>query len=168
MNDLAALLEPHIPALRRFAWTLTRNETTADDLVQDCLERAVSRWHLRRRDGNLKAWLLAILRNGFLSEVRRQRRRPATLGLDDPGIVLAVPASQDDRLVLRDLLSGVAALSEEHRSVLLLVTVEDMSYEETARILGIPIGTVMSRLSRAREELRTYCETGTVKLRRVK
>lgn len=167
MNDAAALIEPHIPALRRYAYALTRDHTAGDDLVQDCLERALSRWYLRNRDGDVRAWLFSILHNLFVSGVRRERRR----GYHDPleGVEVGHAAGQDSALLGRDLLNGIQALSSEQRSVLLLVGVEGLSYENAGRVLGIPIGTVMSRLSRGREQLRRFLEGERAPaLRRVK
>jgi RNA polymerase sigma-70 factor (ECF subfamily) len=157
VRDVAALIEPHIPALRRYAWALLRDEAAADDLVQDCLERALSRWQLRRRDGNLRAWLFAILHNRFISDRRRDRRRGVPLPLEE-GSETAAVADAESAVVRRDLLEALALLPEEQRAVVLLVGVEDLSYEDAARALGIPIGTVMSRLSRGREKLRRYIE----------
>lgn len=179
-TEMAALIEPHIPALRRFAWALLRDHAAADDLVQDCLERAVSRWHLRRHDGSPKPWLFAILHNLFLSGRRSASRRGTALPLDDEGedgMALTDPvasAASEQGLVWRDTLAALAALPEEQRAVLLLVGVEDFSYEEAARLTGTPIGTVMSRLFRGRERLRRLLEgdeahgLGRPALRRVK
>jgi len=159
MRDQASLIEVHIPGLRRFACALLRGDRQgADDLVQDCLERAVSRWHLRRAEGDVRGWLYTILYNRFLSEKNRQGRRGAPDALLEaaeaqmPG----VDGGQDWALEHRDLLRAFAALPEEQRSVVLLIGVEDLSYEQAARVLGVPIGTVMSRLSRGRERLRHY------------
>lgn len=170
MDETTALVEPYIPALRRYAWAMTLDNDGADDLVQDCLERAISRWHLRRRDGDLRAWLFAILRNLFISALRQRARRRRFVALDDPSAALSsIPAQQEDQLRLHDVLVGLNALPEDQRSVLLLVGVEDLSYEEAARVLGVPVGTVMSRLSRGRERLRHIVDTGPVSaLRRVK
>ncbi|KAA2234916.1 RNA polymerase sigma factor [Salinarimonas soli] len=169
MSELAALLEPHIPALRRYAWALLRDDAAADDLVQDCLERAIARWHLRRRDGSLKAWLFTIQRNLFLNGLRQRTRRGAHLGLDALENAPSDEPPPDGGMGARDVLAGLALLPEEQRSVLLLVGVEDMSYGEAAEVLGIPVGTVMSRLSRARERMRAYLDTGRpAGLRRVK
>ena len=168
-NEMATLLEPHIPALRRYAWALLRDDGTTDDLVQDCLERAISRWHLRRRDGDLRAWLFAILRNLFVSAMRQRARRGVHLGTEALEAIAAPEGSPEAALGARDVLAGLDLLPEEQRSVLLLVGVEDLSYEETARVLHIPVGTVMSRLSRAREKMRQHLETGRGPvLRRVK
>lgn len=171
MNDLSGMLEPRIPALRRFAWALTRDDGVVDDLVQDCLERAINGWHLRRSEGDLKAWLFAILRNRFLGDLRRRKRRGTAVPLDDVAAAPSVAAEQDGRMAVRDVLTALDALPEEQRSVLLLVGVEDLSYEQAARVLDVPVGTVMSRLSRGRERLRLLLETGsrgTALLRSVK
>lgn len=169
MDDIAELIEPHIPALRRYAWALARDEDTADDLVQDCLERAVGRWHLRRREGNARAWLFAILHNLFVSHLRRRARRGVDVPIEDGPTMPSAAPGQDNTLAVRDVLKALGLLPAEQRAVLLLVGVEDLSYEETARILGVPIGTVMSRLSRGRERLRQLVENGQpAGLRRVK
>ena len=158
-RNAAELLEPHIPGLRRYACTLLRGDReAADDLVQDCLERALSCWHQRRPDGDLRGWLFTILYHRFVTGRRRQRRDVGQSSLTE--ILKAeqprVEGRQEGALAHRDLLRGFAELPEEQRSVLLLIAVEDFSYRETARILGLPIGTVMSRLSRGREHLRQY------------
>ena len=169
MNEIAALIEPQIPALRRYAWALLRDNDAADDLVQDCLERAINRWHLRRRDGDLKAWLFTIERNLFLNGIRQRTRRGPHLGPEALENMASPAGASDGALGAGDVLAGLDLLPEEQRSVLLLVGIEDLSYEETARVLRIPVGTVMSRLSRAREKMRHYLETGRGPvLRRVK
>lgn len=166
MDEIAALIEPHIPALRRYAWSLLRDQDAADDLVQDALERAVGRWQLRRRDGSVRAWLFAILHNHFISQTRTQRRRGPHVEYEDD---IATPATPPDGgLLLRDVLAGLDTLPEEQRAVLLLVGVEEFDYAEAARILGVPVGTVMSRLSRGRERLRLQLDAEAPKLRRVK
>ena len=154
----AAQIEAHIPALRRFARQLLRGDPErADDLVQDTLERALSRWHLRRTDGDMRGWLYTILYHRFLTDLHREKRRNAHHGSTDMAVDRPeVEGEQEAALVHRDLLRAFAELPEEQRSVLFLVTVEDLSYGEAARILGVPIGTVMSRLSRGREKLRRY------------
>ena len=167
MPDRAALIEPHIPALRRYAWALCRDGHQADDLVQDCLERALGAWHLRRVEGSVRAWLFAILHNGFLSGRRRDGRRGPHAPLeeaDEPG----QEATQEDRLVMRNVVTALGTLPDDQRAVLLLVGVEDLSYAEAAHVLGVPIGTVMSRLSRGRERLRRAVEGERPALRRVK
>jgi RNA polymerase sigma-70 factor (ECF subfamily) len=168
MADIANLLEQQIPALRRYAYALLRDHERADDLVQDTLERALSRWTLRRPDGDLRAWLFAIQRNLYVSRWRQDRRREMPVALEG-AVPTGVPARQETALEVHDVLAALDQLPEEQKSLLLLVGVEDFSYDEAARILGMPIGTVMSRLSRARQRLRSIVETGrTTLLRRVK
>jgi len=168
MADPGPLIEPHIPALRRYAFALLRDRDRADDLVQDTLERALSRWLLRRADGDVRAWLFAILRNLHVSGWRRDRRHGSVVAADETTMP-AVAARQEAALEVRDVLAALDQLPEEQKSLLLLVGVEDFSYDDAARILGLPIGTVMSRLSRARQRLRSIVETGKVALlRRVK
>jgi RNA polymerase sigma factor (sigma-70 family) len=152
-TEMVRLIEPIIPALRRYARVLMRDRAAADDLVQDCLERAIGRWHQRRADGNTRAWIFTILHNLAMRRLRQASER-IHIGLEDADEAsLSLAASQEDRLRYRDLLAALAQLPEEQRTVLLLVTVEELSYADAARVLDIPIGTVMSRLSRARERL---------------
>jgi RNA polymerase sigma-70 factor (ECF subfamily) len=155
MRDRAALIEAQIPGLRRFAYALLRGDReTADDLVQDTLERALSHWHLRRIDGNLRGWLYTILYHRFLTHQHRLRRRgPHDALTEDTGLP-GIDGGQHAALEHRDLTRAFSSLPEEQRAVLLLIGVEDLSYEEAARVLGVPIGTVMSRLWRGRERLR--------------
>ncbi|MCE4226463.1 sigma-70 family RNA polymerase sigma factor [Methylobacterium sp. C25] len=169
MDEIATLIEPQIPGLRRYAVALLRDREAADDLVQDTLERALAAWPQRRRDGDLRAWLFTIQRNLFLAGLRRRGRAAPQAG---PDVLDIVPDRSSDPaagLGLRDLFAGLDALPEDQRSVLLLVAVEDMSYADAAAVLDIPLGTVMSRLSRARERMRSFVETGRIGLlRRVK
>ena len=154
MADMAHLIEPVIPALRRYARTFVRDAAAADDLVQDTLERAISRWHQRRSDGETRAWLFTILHNLAVNHLRRAARRGREVPLDDAGESdVAVPSTQEDALRRDDILGAVGQLPDDQRSVLLLVSLEDVSYAEAARVLDIPIGTVMSRLARARARL---------------
>jgi RNA polymerase sigma factor (sigma-70 family) len=155
----AELLEAHIPGLRRYAYALLRGDLEgADDLVQDSLERALSCWHQRRTDGDLRGWIYTIMHHRFLTDRRRQRRDVGRRSLTEilEAEQPSVEGGQEGALAHRDLLRGFAQLPEEQRSVLLLIAVEDFSYREAARVLGLPIGTVMSRLSRGREHLRQY------------
>jgi len=155
MPNRAALIEAQIPRLRRFACALLRGDReAADDLVQDTLERALSRWNLCRNQGNLRGWLYTILYNRFLSNQRRVRGRGPHVALTEETELPGIDGGQQSMLEHRDLLRAFAALPEEQRAVLLLVGVEDVSYQEAAHVLGVPIGTVMSRLSRGRERLR--------------
>lgn len=153
MADRAELIERCIPDLRRYALVLCGDVDQADDLVQDTVARALSRWYLRRSENEVRPWLFAIQRNLFLSDRRRASRALRVFDPDaeaaDAGI-----ASPEAALELRQVLAMVGALPEEQRSALVLVCVEGFSYREAARILDAPEGTVMSRLSRAREKLR--------------
>jgi RNA polymerase sigma-70 factor (ECF subfamily) len=168
MADPGALLEPLIPALRRYAYALMRDHAAADDLVQDTLERALSRWSSRRPGGELRAWLFAILRNRHIDAYRQARRRGTEVEIDEVDH-RETATRQVVAIEARDVLAALEQLPEEQKSLLLLIGVEDFSYEEAARILGVPIGTVMSRLSRARQKLRSIVEHGPVALlRRVK
>src|SRR3954468_23315674 len=158
-DDQALLLEEQIPALRRYAFALVRDPDAADDLVQDCLERALSRWYLRRAEGDLRAWLFTILRNLYINAYRARQRRGVGATLDETHSSIApIAPEQEAGLQARDVLAAIDQLPEEQKSLLLLIGVEDLSYEQAARVLAIPIGTVMSRLSRARQRLRTLME----------
>jgi len=175
MKDLIQIVEPLIPALRRYARALLRDKDLSDDLVQDCLERVISQWQRRRDSEHTRQWIFTIMHNLAISGLRRQARRGPHMPLDDvEESALAVPATQDGQAGHRDLLRALDALPEDQRSVLLLVSVEDLSYAETARVLDIPVGTVMSRLSRGREKLLQAMSAGTgeaaspARLRRIK
>jgi RNA polymerase sigma factor (sigma-70 family) len=149
-----ARIEPLIGRLRRYAYGLCHDSHLADDLVQDCLERAVSRWHLRRDDGNLRAWLFTILHNEFINGRRQIARRGVASSLDDLVIEPSALADQEENLRVGDVMAAIDRLADDHRALILLIAVEELSYEEAAQVLGVPMGTVMSRLSRAREKLR--------------
>jgi RNA polymerase sigma factor (sigma-70 family) len=166
MNEAQRLVDL-IPRLRRYARALVGDRATADDLVQDTLERAWAKLHLYRRGTDLRAWLFTVMHNVHVNRVRASR---VTDTLDDEMPELAQRASQGDALLVRDLDRAIGRLPAEQRAVLLLVTLEEMSYESVARTLGIPIGTVMSRLSRAREKLRAMMlgQPVTAKLKVVK
>jgi len=158
MNDMLFAIEPLIPSLRRYARALVRNSATADDLVQDCLERAVSRWH-QRREGELRPWLFAILHNLAVSQFRQSAARGQHLGLEAiTERELGQNPVQETKLMYQDVIDRLARLPADQRSVLLLVAVEDLSYAEAAKVLDVPVGTVMSRLSRARERLHQELE----------
>ena len=165
--DEAKRLVELIPRLRRYARALVGDRTTADDLVQDTLERAWAKLHLYRRGTDLRAWLFTVMHNVHVNRIRATR---ATDPLEDEMPELAQRGTQPDALLMRDLDRAIARLPADQRAVLLLVTLEEMSYEEVARTLGIPIGTVMSRLSRAREKLRAMMlgQGASTKLKLVK
>ena len=152
MSDLAGNIEQHIPRLRRYARALTGDRAAADDLVQDTLERALSRFHLWRRGSDLRAWLFTIMHNIFVNQARSRMRYPHE-PFDEPAAE-RLQYREPDWSELRDIGNALAKLPVEQRTVVLLVGLEQFTYDEAARVLDVPIGTVMSRLSRARERLR--------------
>jgi RNA polymerase sigma factor (sigma-70 family) len=158
MDDLLLQIEPMIPALRRYARGLVRDVSAADDLVQDCLERVISHWH-RRRNNEARTWAFAILHNLAINRMRQAARRGQHVTFDEvhEGLMSHRP-TQEDGLTRADIAAAIDQLPEEQRSVLLLVSVEDFSYAQVAEVLAIPIGTVMSRLSRGRERLKQILE----------
>ena len=146
----------HVPAMRRYARLLTGDAWAADDLVQDTLERACRKWLLWRPGSNLRAWLFTLMHHLYLNQRRGAPPSPA-LDIDTLHEGLAAPPSgTDDALDLERCLQRLPA---EQRAVLLLVALEDMAYAEAARVLQIPVGTVMSRLARARARLRELMES---------
>ena len=147
------LIVPFIPNLRRYARALIGDRDGADDLVQDTLERAVRKFHLWR-PGDLRAWLFSIMHNVFVNQLKA-RKIAYEVEIDDS---IAAPQSSVTTTDLMDLDRALMQLSPDQREVVLLVALEDMTYAEVSRALGIPIGTVMSRLSRAREKLRRLME----------
>ena len=153
MNDLDGLIEQHIPRLRRYARALAGDRAAADDLVQDTLERALSRFHLWRQGSDLRAWLFTIMHNIFVNQARSRARRYHE-ALETEPAADAVRAPEPDWLELRDIARALSRLPQEQRVVVLLVGLEQFTYDEAAQVLGVPIGTVMSRLSRGRERLR--------------
>lgn len=149
MEDIA----PHLPRLRRYARALTGDRVLADDLVQDTVERALAKFGLWRKTGRFESWLLTIMHNVFANQIKSRTNHPPESLLDDLAVEPAVRARQNDYLEIGDLDDALKRLPPEQREVLLLVTLEELSYADTARILDIPVGTVMSRLSRARDRL---------------
>ena len=154
-----------LPALRRYARALTGDAWAADDLVQDTLERACGQWHLWRAGSDLRAWLFTLMHNLYANQARSASRRVSAGIRVDPDEVageLRAPDSGND--LAMDLQRCLLRLPDDQREVLLLVTLEDLSYEEVARVLSIPVGTVMSRLSRSRSRLRELMDApaGTV------
>ena len=170
MDAFARLLLDQIPRLRRYARALAGSTADADDLVQDCLERAWSRSRQWRDQGDMRPWLFTILHNIYVNHVRRQVRGPSFLpyeaehDLPDPS-----SSAPESELSLQELQGALNSLRPEQREVLLLVALEGLTYEEVAQIQAIPLGTVMSRLFRAREALRRQLAGQAVPgLRRVK
>jgi RNA polymerase sigma-70 factor (ECF subfamily) len=141
-----------IPGLRRYARSLTADPWASDDLVQDTLERACSKQHLWVAGTDLRAWIFTIMHNIFLNQVRKSAHGPSPEHAIDAAEVNLQAVSQPIDTAI-DLQRCLARLPPEQRAVLLLVTLENLSYEAVAQILAIPTGTVMSRLSRARSQL---------------
>ncbi len=154
MDDFSRLLEHQIPRLRRYARALTRDASRADDLVQNCLVRAIAKQHRWQPGTDLRAWLFTILHNEHVNDVRHCMRQGTAIPIEDVAPALPVHSNAVAALQLRELDRAIASLSEEQRQVILLVGLEGMRYEDVARILKIPVGTVRSRLSRGRETLR--------------
>jgi RNA polymerase sigma-70 factor (ECF subfamily) len=146
----SAAIAEHIPRLRRYARALAGDSHRADDLVQDTLERALAKFHLWRHGSDLRAWMFSIMHNVFINQLKARRE----LALDEATEASLAGAPQSDPLQLRDLDAALRKLPVEQREVLLLVALEQLSYAEVSKALGIPVGTVMSRLSRGRERLR--------------
>ena len=140
----------HIPRLRRYARALAGDSHRADDLVQDTLERALVKFRLWRRGSDLRAWLFTIMHNVFINQLKSRRE----FALDEAVEAGLPSAPQSDALELRDLDAALRKLPAEQREVLLLVGLEQLSYAEASKVLDVPVGTVMSRLSRGRERLR--------------
>jgi RNA polymerase sigma-70 factor (ECF subfamily) len=155
-DALICALLAHVPGLRRYAAALAGNAADADDLVQECIERALVRHETLREPESLGRWLRTILHNLYVTKLRR--RGAASLPIEDFAEDLALSVPPEDQGQIRDLVRALGSLSVEHRQVLLLVSLEGLSYREVAEVLDIPIGTVMSRLARARERLRSLLD----------
>jgi len=152
VSDHEGLIPQHIPRLRRYARALTGDRNAADDLVQDTLERALSRLHLWRQGSDLRAWLFTIMHNIYVNQTRSRIRHPHE-ALDESAAE-ALHDREPDWAELRDIDDALARLPADQRAVLLLVGLEQFTYGEAAQVLEVPLGTVMSRLSRGRERLR--------------
>jgi RNA polymerase sigma-70 factor (ECF subfamily) len=144
------LIIPFIPNLRRYARALVGDRDGADDLVQDTLERAVRKFHLWR-PGDLRAWLFSIMHNVFVNQLK-SRKIGLDVEIDENTLAAPIPTATSVDVI--DLERALLCLAPEQREVVLLVALEDMTYADVSTSLGIPIGTVMSRLSRGREKLR--------------
>ena len=159
-NELAEALHTYVKSLRRYAMAMTRDPNEADDLVQECLKRALIYIHNGREIQNLRAYLFTILNNVYADELSRRRRAGTTVSIDTETLKLATPAVQNAHMECRDLSSALEQLPQEQRDVVLMVGLDGVSYQAAAEVLGIPIGTVMSRLSRGRTALRKIMEGG--------
>lgn len=165
LNPKPDLIE-HLPRLRRYARALTGDVVRADDLVQDTLERALARLDLWQPGSDLRAWLFTLMHNLFVNQLRT--RRPQDTALDE-ALDIPVSGGQMEALAARDMHAALVRLPDEQREVILLVGLEQFSYAEAAQVLGVPIGTIMSRLARARERMRhMLAGTSAVQLKVVK
>lgn len=161
MSKFLDEIEGCIPGLRRYALALTGNRERAADLVQDTLERALRKQRLWSPTGALQSWLFTLLINIYRNDLRAQSRRPHLTPLDELTIDPASAPQQPEQLALNETKRALAHLPEEQKQVLLLVALEGFTYKEAAKILNIPQGTLMSRLARARANLRKLVEEGT-------
>jgi RNA polymerase sigma-70 factor, ECF subfamily len=154
MTGFTELLERQIPKLRRYARALTHSSDRADDLVQDTLIRAIAKAHLWEAGTDLRAWLFAIMHNQHVNTVRRASRQESMIDIEEMSSSLIAASDPTASRQLRELERAIARLPAEQREVILLVGLEEMSYQEAAQVLGVPVGTVRSRLSRGRDALR--------------
>ena len=167
VERLTAEITEHVASLRRYALVLVGDAHEADDLVQEAMARVLSHMRSWRPVRDLRAYLFTTMHNVFIDSKRKRHNRSDHVPIDDVLTTLSTPATQSRRMEFRDLLQGLAALPEQQREVVLLVGLEGMSYLEAARVLDVPIGTIMSRLSRGREALRQLMTHGAVARLRV-
>lgn len=160
-DHFSRALIAQLPSLRRYAAALSGSVVTGDDLVQDCIERALRQSDRLRDAQKLAGWLRSILHNLYVDELRRKRSRGSEEDITDLADTLAISVPPNDRAPFHEFTAAMDMLSAEHRQILLLVGLEGMNYREIAKELAIPIGTVMSRLARARERLRNALENGS-------
>lgn len=160
MSGFGSDLELHIASMRRYARALSRDRSDADDLVQEALTRAVARADTFKAGTNLRAWLFTILHNVHVNRVRSRASRADEVPVEDVEDRLVTAPRQEESVELREMMRVVRSLPDDQRKVLLLVAVEGLKYDEVARVLDVPIGTVMSRLSRAREAVRSRLANG--------
>lgn len=154
MDDIKWLMAREIPRLRRYAFLLTENPGQADDLVQDCLERAIRKRGQLKKHGSIRAWLMRILYTRWIDEMKLHRNAMEHVPIDDVEYRLAVDPDQDAADTRREILAALRSLPPGQKAALGMVVIEGMSYDEAAAALGLPIGTVRSRLARARQTLR--------------
>jgi RNA polymerase sigma-70 factor (ECF subfamily) len=160
----ADALVAQLPGLRRYAMALVGNAALADDLVQDCIERALGQEAQLREAERLAGWLRRILYHLYIDEIRRNRRRGREQDINELADTLELSAPAPDNSAMKEFVQAVNRLSAEHRQILLLVSVEELSYRQIADELEIPLGTVMSRLARARERLRELMQSRTAEI----
>lgn len=178
-DDIEWMIAREIPRLRRYALALVRDSDRADDLVQDCLERAIRKQRQWTGEGSLRSWLYRITYTIFINQLPRQKRSDGELHLDDApegGETMSEPATQEQRMALHDIAEALQGLPGDQRAAIVLTAVEGLSYDEASAVLGIRIGTLRSRLARGRDTLRSLFRPGNatetssspVTLRRVK
>lgn len=160
-QEFVGALVAQLPGLRRYAVALVGNAALADDLVQEAIERAIRRSSQLRELERLPGWLRRILHNLYVDEIRRGRGKGTEQEITELADDLSLSVAAYDGGAIRDLVGALSMLSMEHRQILLLVGLEEMNYREIAEELDIPIGTVMSRLARAREKLRNLMNRET-------
>lgn len=170
MDEVKWLMAREIPRLRRYALSLTGDPQAADDLVQDCLERAIRKRHLWKRYGSIRSWLYRILYNVFLNQGTQRARARQQVEFDEVSVVAAEPARQEYQLICQDIAAAMQKLPEDQRAAIALTALEGLSYDQAAEVLGIPIGTLRSRLFRGRDKLRELyvAPPAATPLRRVK
>jgi RNA polymerase sigma-70 factor (ECF subfamily) len=154
MNQVYAEIVEFLPELRRYALTLSQNPTVADDLIQDCVSRALVKCHLFNAGSNLRAWLFTIMHNVHISDVRRRKHIELPIDPDFAAASLWTKPTQEEALLMKALFEGMRNIPEAQRTVVLMVGVEGLSYEAIAERLKLPVGTVKSRVSRGRDALR--------------
>lgn len=154
MPEFRSQLQDCLPDLWRYAYALTRDRTTADDLVQDCAERALRKRDLWKQTGALKPWLMKMLLNLYRNQLRTQSRRPQLVAMDDMHHDPAAPDVLDQKLALSQTARAMKKLPDDQREALLLIVLGGVSYKQAAVALNVPLGTLMSRLGRARAKLR--------------
>ena len=160
MEETLLRIETEIPHLRRYARYLVREVDRADDLVQETLTRAIGKLSSWQQGTNLRAWLFVIMRNVFINEIRRERRRPLSAAVPDDHPAFAVSGGQEARIAFIDLRRALERLPDEQRESLVLVVIEGLTYEEAAGVFKIPVGTVRSRVARGRLALRNFLDGG--------
>ena len=159
MDEKRGAILAELPRLRRYARALMRDRDKADDLVQDCIEKALARIDGWQNGDNPRRWLFTIMHHLFVDQLRRVKRRGETVDIETAtGAALVTGPSQLDDLATREVMEALHAIDPDRRSALVLVAVEGLTYAEAASVLGVPAGTVMSRIARGREELRRNLE----------
>ncbi len=155
MEERKAAILAEMPRLRRYARALVRDADAADDLVQDCIERALRSIEGWRVGDSPRRWLFTIMHNIFIDQARRSKRRAEVVMLTlDDSEALSSPSEQNESIATREIMDALQAIGSDRRAALLLVGLEGFTYAEAAMLLGVPAGTLMSRVARGREELR--------------